>query len=174
MLSGCFSFGLNNGLNKFLMCAFGVPEIYHLALCCVLWASNDSRLKPVASKMNNFEERKSGEIYSFANLQPDAKRPFAVIKRINDENYLGCMITHGDPRKWSDNIPMEPDYFEEEYCLGEKSTVVYSNKNGRGSCFVKVALMKAVDLNVIKSGQLTQKGLSKLYEAVKVLNPKKW
>ena len=69
--------------------------------------------------------------------------------------YLECMITHGDSEKWPDNIPMEPEDFEREFDQGKEAAVVYSENRGTGSHFVKVALLKEVDLAVKWSGQLS-------------------
>ncbi|GAA4014630.1 hypothetical protein GCM10022408_29810 [Hymenobacter fastidiosus] len=84
------------------------------------------------------------------------------------------MITHGDTEKWPDNIPMEPEDFKQEFDQGREATVVYSESRGVGSHFVKVALLKEVDLAVAWSGQLSSQGLEKMCRAIEGLNPEMW
>ena len=123
---------------------------------------------------DEFTEYQPGEIYSFSESHDDARHPFAILDRFNEEYYLGCMITHGDPGKWPDNIPMGPEDFEREFDQGREAKVVYSENRGTGSHFVRVALLKEVDLAVKWSGQLSSQGLEKMRKAIEGLAPEMW
>ena len=123
---------------------------------------------------SNFRECLPGGIYSFKEAQPDARHPFAIVGPFDDEYYLGCMITHGNPERWPDNIPMEPEDFEQEYDNGKQATITYSENRGTGSHFVSVALFKKVDFAVTWSGQLSAQGLDKMVKAVEGLSPEMW
>ena len=123
---------------------------------------------------DEFRKYQPGEIYSFSESQDDARHPFAILDRFNEEYYLGCMVTHGDPEKWPDNIPMEPEDFEREFDQGREAKVVYSESRGTGSHFVRVALLKEVDLAVKWSGQLSSQGLEKMRKAIEGLDPEMW
>lgn len=120
-------------------------------------------------------ERKRGEIYCFTNPQPNEEHPFAIIGRIDEFNYLGCMITHGSPVDWVDNQPMKKDYFEERDSIGEPYRVVHSvDKQGIQSHFMKVGLKKGIDLDVKLAGMLTAKGLEYLTNVIRLTAPEDW
>ena len=120
---------------------------------------------------SDIRECQPGEIYSFKEPSPDAWHPFAIVGPFDDEYYLGCMITHSNPKQYPDNIPMDPGDFEQEYDKGKQATITYSEIRGTGSHFVGVALFKKVDFAVTRSGQLSSQGLEKMVKAVEGLDP---
>ena len=123
---------------------------------------------------DEFKEYQPGEIYFFSESHDDARHPFAIVGRFDEQYYLGCMITHGDSEKWPDNIPMELEDFEREFEQGREAKVVYSENRGTGSHFVRVTLLKEVDLAVKWSGQLSSRGLEKMRKAIEGLEPEMW
>ena len=57
---------------------------------------------------------------------------------------------------------------------GREAKVVYSKSRGTGSHFVRVGLLKEVDLAVKWSGQLSSHGLEKMRKAIEGLDPEMW
>ena len=123
---------------------------------------------------SDFRQCQPGEIYSFKEPLPNARHPFAIVGRFDDDYYLGCMITHSNPDRYPDNAPMEFGDFEQEFDNDKQATIIYSEKRGVGSHFVKAALFKEVDQAVVWSGQLSPQGLAKMYRVVEGLNPEMW
>jgi hypothetical protein len=115
-----------------------------------------------------------GDICKFTTPEEGACHPFAVLGRYDSDNYLGCMITHGDPKIWVDNMPMKPSYFVEVEEAGIAHKVLYSVEKGIGSHFMRVGLKKYTGLDVYRAGQLTAEGLYELTEIVKRTAPELW
>ena len=119
-------------------------------------------------------EYQPGDICKFTNPKPGARHPFAILGKCDSDNYLGCMITHGDPKDWLDNKPMGDGDFVDKDENGTPYKVRYSVVKGIGSHFVSADLKKHTELDVYKAGQLTIEGLKKLSEVVKGEAPELW
>jgi hypothetical protein len=115
------------------------------------------------------------DIYEFVSREDDNEQhPFAILGPYDEYQYLGCMITHGDPKKYVDNVPMQPDYFEKDDIIGNVSTVLFSIKNEIGSHFMRVRLEKHNDLNVKLAGRLSVEGFNQMSAIVQKFAPEKW
>lgn len=115
------------------------------------------------------------DIYEFISQEDsNEQHPFAILGRYDDNNYLGCMITHGNPEDYVDNVEMQPNYFEKDDSLGNESTVIYSIKNGVGSHFMRVRLKKHNDLNVRLAGRLSVEGFNQMNDIVRKFEPEYW
>lgn len=115
------------------------------------------------------------DIYEFVSREdPSEQHPFAILGPYDEYQYLGCMITHGDPREYVDNVPMQPNYFENEDSIGNVSTVLFSIKNNVGSHFMRVRLEKHNDLNVRLVGRLSVDGFNQMSAIVQKFAPEKW
>jgi hypothetical protein len=115
-----------------------------------------------------------GDICKFTTPEQEARHPFAVLGKCDNDNYLGCMITHADPKIWVDNMPMSPSYFVKLDENGIAHEVFYSIENGIGSHFVKVGLEKYTGLDVYRAGRLSDEGLRELTKIVKETAPELW
>ena len=120
-------------------------------------------------------KRKLGGIYLFDQQRPDAKHPFAILGLIDAFTYLGCMITHGDPNEYEDNLPMQPNFFEDKDENGDPATVRYTvNEKGIPSHFVRVGLRKGIDLSLNPAGLLTREGFDHMLSFIEKSDPERW
>lgn len=115
-----------------------------------------------------------GDIYKFTYPQKGARHPYAILGRYDDDNYLGCMITHASSESRVDNVSMEEGDFVKLDEEGKLYEVRYSIVKGIGSHFMRVGLKKHTELDVYRVGQLTATGLEKLNAIVRKTAPEFW
>lgn len=115
-----------------------------------------------------------GDIYKFTTPEEGARHPYAILGEYDSNSYLGCMITHGDPKDWVDNMPMEEGDFVKLDEEGKAYKVRYSTVKGIGSHFMRVGLKKHTELDVYRAGKLTATGFEKLNEIVRKTTPEFW
>ena len=94
--------------------------------------------------------------------------PIIFLETIDDDQFKGCVLTH--LKNHSDNFPFQVSHFLEKDTAGNDFKVKFDS-----SYFVKLVFIKKKEWGpFVKVGQLTQEGLSFIYDQTNGKNPVYW
>ena len=96
--------------------------------------------------------------------------PIVFLKKENEDDFIGCIITHSNNTQYPNNIGLTSEHFLDSDEKGHKYEVEYDN-----SFFVKLSLIKKYDWGPFeKKGQLTGSGIKHIEKYLKDNQQKLW
>ena len=96
--------------------------------------------------------------------------PIIFLRRLNLEQFVGCLLTHSNDSEYPDNIELRPEHFLHHDRAGIQYQTQYDN-----SYLVAIELIKDLDWGPFtKTGQLSQEGIFFVEDQLQVLEPQKW
>ena len=96
--------------------------------------------------------------------------PIAFLKKINEETFEGCMLTHAPPNEKYDNIELKEEHFVRNKEDGTNYKVTYDK-----TYFVKARLLKEGRWGPFKiEGRLSENGIKYLEDKLDSIKPINW
>jgi hypothetical protein len=96
--------------------------------------------------------------------------PIIFLRRLNPEQFVGCILTHARSDNYIDNIQLRPEHFLPTDQNGNRYQTRYDN-----TYFVAIELIKEQDWGPFtKTGQLSQIGIEFVDAQLQALEPLRW
>ncbi len=96
--------------------------------------------------------------------------PIIYIERVDDDQFIGCVLTHSPNRDYPDNIGLKTEHF----CAKDETGKEYKRQFD-ASYFISLKFIKKNDWGPFtQTGKLTVKGVVYIIEYIKNKKPTYW